>query len=140
VGASGWLFLSLIIHWLGVSAYRDLEFERNFQSLLFFSPSVLGAAAAFVLTPTLSSEGEIDLERHYFSVSPWVFRLAAAYTALAGFSDLLVPGEDTTPRPVILMLTAVLLLMSFTARRRIHQVALVILSALVLVNVAVGTR
>jgi hypothetical protein len=140
VGASGWLFLSLIIHWLGVSAFRDLEFERNFQSLLFFSPSIFGAAAAFVLTPTLSSEGEIDLDKHYFSISPWAFRLAAAYTALAGFSDLLVPAGETTPRPVVLTLTTVLFLLSFTARRRIHQVALFILSAMLVLNIAVGTR
>ena len=38
--ASGWLFLSLIIHWLDVSAYRNLEFDRNYESLLFFLPSI----------------------------------------------------------------------------------------------------
>jgi hypothetical protein len=86
------MFLSLIIHWLGVSAYRDLELERNYQSLLFFSPSILGAAAAYVLTPTVPAEGEIDLDKHYFSLAPWAFRLAAAYTAFAGLSDLLILG------------------------------------------------
>lgn len=134
------MFLSLIIHWLGVSAYRDLEFERNYQSILFFSPSILGAAAAYVLTPTLPGEGEIDLEKHYFSVAPWALRLAAAYTALAGFSDFLVPGKSTTPGLVIVAFTTTLLLVSFTVRRRVHQVALSFLCAMVLLNIAVGTR
>ena len=134
------MFLSLIIHWLGVSVYRGLEFERNYQSLLFFAPSIFGAAAAYVLTPTLNAEGEIDLDKHYFSVAPWAFRLAAAYTAFAGISDLLVPGEATTPRPVVLTLTATLLLLSFVARPRVHKVALVMLFAILVLNLTVASR
>ncbi len=140
LAASGWMFMSLIIHWLGVSDYRGLEFERNYQSLLFFLPSIFGAAAAYVLTPTVHGEGEVDLEKHYFSVAPWAFRSAAAYTALAGISDLLVAGESTTPRPVVLILTSALLLLSFTARRRVHQMALVVLWAMIFLNVAFATR
>ena len=138
--ASGWIFLSLIAHWLDVSAYRDLEFDRNYESLLFFLPSIFGAAAAFVLTPTVPDEGEFDLGRHYFSVAPWAFRLAAAYVALAGIADLLVPGEASTPPPVVLALTSILLLLSFTERPRLHAVALVFLWLLHIVKFAVGTR
>ena len=140
MGASGWLFFVLIIHWLGVSAYRGLEFERIYQSLLIFSPSIFGAAAAYVLTPTLPVEGEIDLEKHYFSVAPWAFRCAAAYTALAGLSHLLVPEQKTTPPLVSLTLTAVLILLSFSKRPRLHQVALSILGVMLLANLALGTR
>ncbi|MEM7412195.1 MAG: hypothetical protein AAF430_18345 [Myxococcota bacterium] len=140
LGATGWLFFSLIIHWFNVSAYRDLEFERNYESLLFFLPSIFAAATAFILTPTLSSEGEIDLEKHYFSVSPWAFRTAATYTALGGLSHLLVREQQTTPSLVSLALTSVLILLSFSERTRLHQVALSFLGVMLLVNVVFGSR
>jgi hypothetical protein len=140
LGTSAWLFFGLIIHWLGVSAYRSLEFERFYQSLFIFSPSIFGAAAAYVLTPTVSAEGEIDLDKHYFSVAPWVFRLAAAWIALAGLSDLLVPGEELRPLPVFLTFATVLLLLSFTARPLVHKVILSILCVALLRAVAFGGR
>jgi hypothetical protein len=135
---SGWLFFVLIVHWLGVAAYRGLEFERIYQSLLIFSPSIFGAAAAYVLTPTLPVEGEIDLDKHYFSVAPWVLRLAAAFLALAGLSDLLVPGEEPAPLLVYLSLATALLLLSLTARPLVHRVALLVLIAMLLRTVALG--
>lgn len=140
MAASGWLFFSLIVHWLGVSAFRDAEFERNYQSLLFFLPSIFGAASAFVLTPTVPAEGEFDLDKHYFSVSPWAFRLAAAYTALAGVADLLVPQAPTTPRVVVAILTSALLVPSFSTRPGVHKIALSILGAMLVLNAAVATR
>ncbi len=138
--ASGWIFLSLIAHWLDVSAYRDFSFERNYESLMFFLPSIVGAAAAFVMTPTLPDDGEFDLERHYFSVAPWGYRLAAAYVALAAIADLLVPSEASTPRAVALTLTSVLLLLSFTQQPRLHRAALVVLWLLHVTKFAFGTR
>lgn len=140
IAASGWIFLSLIAHWLDVSAFRHLEFDRNYESLLFFLPSILGAAAAFVLTPTVPGEGELDLEKHYFSVSPWSYRLAGAYVVLAGVADLLIPGEASTPRPFVFMLTALLLGLSFTERPGFHRIGLVLLWMIHIVKFSVGTR
>ena len=121
VAASGWLFWSLILHWLGLSAYRDLEFDRVSQSLLVFSPSILGAASAFVLTPDFPGEGDIEVDKHYFSVAPWVFPLVAAYTILAGLSDLLVPGEAPVPLYIALIFGALLFWLGLTRRRAIHR-------------------
>jgi hypothetical protein len=140
VVVSGWLFFALIIHWLGVSAYRGLEFERIYQSLLIFSPSIFGAAAAYVLTPTLPVEGEIDLDKHYFSVAPWVLRLAAAFIALAGLSDLLVPGDEPAPLPVYLTIATGLLLLSLTARPLVHRLVFSVLIVMLLRTVAFGSR
>jgi hypothetical protein len=126
VAASGWLFSSLILHWLGLSAYRDLEFERLSSSLLVFSPSILGAASAFVLTPEFPDKGDIDVDKHYFSVAPWAFPLVAACTALSGLSDLLVPGEEPTPLYFALSFGALLLWLGLTRRRAIHRGVLVI--------------
>ncbi len=140
LGASGWLFLSLILHWLGVSAFRGLAFERNYESLFFFLPSIFAAGAAFILTPTVAQEGDIDLEEHYFSVAPWALRCAAAYTALGGFSNLLVPNENTTPPLASLTLTSVLLLLSFTGRPGLHRIALSVLVSVLVVGVVFGSQ
>ena len=140
LAGSGWLFFSLILHWLGVSAFRDLEFERIYQSLLFFFPSILAAAAAFILTPTLPTDGQINLEEHYFSVAPWAFGCAAAYTAIAYVSDFLVPGEQTTPALVSLTLTMGLLVLASTKRPKLHRLVLSVLSAILLTSVVFGTR
>ena len=140
MGASGWLFFVLIVHWLGISAYRDMEFERIYQSHLIFSPSIFGATAAYVLTPTVPAQGEIDLDRHYFTVAPWVFRLAAAFITLAGISDLLVPGEEPAPLLVYLTISAVLLLLGFTVRPAVHIVVLTVLLVSLLRVVAFGSR
>jgi len=138
--ASGWVFLSLIAHWLDVSAYRDFDFHRNYESLLFFIPSILGAAVAFVFTPSVPDEGELDLERHYFAVAPWGYRLAAAYVAFAGVADLLVPDEASTPRIFTIAITSTLLLLSFAKRPRFHGAGLVLLWIVHVIKFSVGTR
>jgi hypothetical protein len=130
----------LIIHWFNVSAYRGLEFERNYESLFFFLPSIFAAGTAFILTPTLLREGDIDLEAHYFSVTPWAFRSAAAYTALAGLSHFLLLEQATTPPIVSTIMTLVLVLVSYSKRTRLHQVALSVLGVMLLANLAFGTR
>lgn len=140
MGASGWLFFSLLIHWLGISAFRGLEFERFYQSLLFFLPSIFAAGAAFILTPTLPTDGPIDLEKHYFSVAPWAFGSAAAYTAMAYFSDFLVPDQETTPTVVSLTLTTGLLVLAFVKRPKLHGMVLLVLGSILLASVAFGTR
>ncbi|MFT5136845.1 MAG: hypothetical protein ACI92E_002822 [Oceanicoccus sp.] len=140
LAGSGWIFLSLILHWLGVSVFRDLEFERIYQSLLFFFPSILAAAAAFILTPTLPEDGRIDLEEHYFSVAPWAFGCAAAYTTIAYVSDFLVPGEQTTPALISLTLTTGLLVLATTKRPKLHGLVLSVLGAILLTSVVFGTR
>ena len=135
---SGWLFLALILHWLGLSSYRDLEIDRTIQSLFIFSPSILGAATAFVLTPEFRDEDNLELNSHYFSVAPWVFPLAAAFYALSGFSDLLVPGKEPAPLVLYLGQGALLLWLGFTSRRAIHRSILAILWSAVLIGASVG--
>lgn len=125
---------------LPAPAYRDVEFDRSYESLLFFPPSILGEAAVFVMTPTLPDDGEFDLARHNFPVAPWAYCLAAAYVALAVLADLLVPSEASTPRPVALILTLALLLLSFAQRPRLHHVALARLWMVHVTKFAVGTR
>jgi hypothetical protein len=134
VAVSGWLFSSLILHWLGLSAYRGLDFGRTLQSLLVFSPSIVGAAAAFVLTPELPAEGNIEIDKHYFSIAPFAFPLIAAYLVLSGLSDLLVPGEEPTPLFVPLAFGALLFSLGLTRRRAMHRGVL----ALALTWTAVG--
>lgn len=120
-------------------AFRELEFERIYQSLLFFFPSILAAAAAFILTPTLPADGPIDLQKHYFSVAPWAFGCMAGYTAIAYLSDFLVPGEQTTPALVSLTLTLGLLVLAISKRPMLHRIVLSVLGATLLTSVVFGT-
>ena len=116
-----------------------MEFGRNYESLLFFFPSILAAAAAFILTPTLPSDGRINLEDHYFSVAPWAFGCAAAYTAIAYVSDFLIPEEQTTPALISLTLTTGLLVLATTKRPTLHRLVLSGLGVILLASVIFGT-
>jgi hypothetical protein len=124
LAATGWLFSFLVLHWLGLWAYRELDFERILYSFIVFAPSVVGALAAYVFTPSFRGEGAIDVEAHYFSVAPWAFALAALLVVLAGLTDLLVPGGEPAPLYVFLAGGGLLFWLSRSRSRRVHQVAL----------------
>jgi hypothetical protein len=138
--ASGWLFFSLILHWLGLSGYRHQEFDHLLQSLIVFSPSIIGAAAAFVLAPRFSEGGDLEISQHYFSVASWAYPLAAAYTAMTSLSDLLVPTENTPSLAVGLTQAVLLLSLAFTRRRWVHRGVLALLWALVVSIFLFGAR
>ena len=138
IALSGWLFFALILHWLGLSAYRDMEIDRTFQSLVIFLPSILGAAAAFVLTPEFPDEGEVDLSLHYYSVAPWAYPLAGTFEISSGLSDLLVPGQAPAPLVLFVIQGAALVSLGFIRRRRIHRIVLAILWISILVAVSIG--
>ncbi len=101
-----------------------MEFDRFYQSLLVFSPSIFGAATAFVLRPDLSVDGNIEMETHYFFVAPWVFPLAAVFCITAGVSDLLVPAGEPAVFVFLLVQGALLFSLSFARRRALHCVVL----------------
>ena len=140
IAGSGWLFMALILHWFGLSAYRDLEIDRTSQSALMIAPSIFGAATAFVLTPELAEVGDTELDTHYFLVAPWVFPLAAAFEVLSGFSDLLVPGEEPAPLVFFLVQGALLLSLGFTRRRAIHRAVLGIMWSIALIGILIFGR
>jgi hypothetical protein len=135
---SSWLFFALILHWLGLSAYRELEIDRTWQSILIFLPSILGAAATFVLAPEFDDDGPIDVQAHYFSVVPWAFPLAAGFEIFSGFSDLLMPVEAPAPLFVFLAQGAVFLWLAFSRRRLFHRIGLAGLWSAVLIASLTG--
>ncbi len=122
---SALLFLWLILHWLGLTNYRDLEFERFGQSFLAFSPSLCGALATFVLTPDLTDGTEIDLRAHYFTVAPWVYPLVVGFSLLATISDIVLLGGAS----LVLILgnaffSALLLWLASSSRVAVHRAVL----------------
>ena len=131
--------MTLIFHWLGLSTYRDLELDRIFQSLFMISPSILGAATAFAITPELPDNGTLELECHYFVVAPWAFPLAAAMSVLSGLSDLLlIPGEEPAPLLFFLAQGALLLVLGFTRAKSVHAIALVFMWSAAIVGTFIG--
>ena len=136
--ASGWLFSFLVLHWLGLWAYRDLDFALIRTSFIVFSPSVIGALAAYALTPAFPEVGEIDMEAQYFVVAPWAFALVAVVVVLAGLSDLLVPGGAPAPLYVFLFGGVFFGVLSRLRGRRIHGAFLAIAWLSVIVSVLYG--
>jgi hypothetical protein len=114
----------LVGHWLGLSAYRSLEEISAGESLLIFSPAFMAALAAFILSPAQKEGSSLDLSAHYFKVSPWVYSLMAAFTFLAGFSDLLIPGREPLPLWFYVLWAAVLMIPAFNKDRRVHGVVI----------------
>ena len=126
--APSWLYIAtsillvrlLVGHWLGLSAYRSIENISPGESLLIFSPSFLAALTAFILAPNRTESEPLDLSEHYFRVSRWVFTLLAAFTVLAGLSDLLIPESKPLPLWLYLLWAGILLIPAFVSVRRVH--------------------
>ena len=95
---------------------------------------------ALLSTPYVPYEGDMDLERNYFAVAPWVYRLTAAFVAFACVADLLVPDEVSAPRRFTIAITSTLLLMSFNKSRRLHRIGPVLLWIVHVIKFSVGTR
>jgi hypothetical protein len=119
------LLLALFGHWLGMSDYRALPVITPAESLLVFSPSFVGALAAFILAPEFPESHEIDLTAHYFAVAPWVFSLFALFSLLSALSDQMVLGQTFFPFWVQLARIGVLLVPAFSKRAPIHAAALI---------------
>lgn len=124
VAASLLLGRLIVGHWLGLSAYRSLDEISAGQSLMIFSPALTAALAAFILSPDRRSDEPLDLSAHYFRVSRWIFPLLAAFTILAGVSDLLIPGREPFPLWFYGAWAATLLLPAFTASPWTHALVI----------------
>jgi hypothetical protein len=135
------LFLGLVAHWLGLSAYRSIESFSPAQSILIFSPSFIGALAAFVLTPELPASGVVDLPNHYRKVAPWVFPLLALFVRVSGLSDRLIFNTDIIlPLWFYILRSAVLLIPAFLSRATAHVAVLAFTVLAPVIFVALSAR
>ncbi len=128
----------LVGHWLGLSSYRAIESFSIGRSLLVFSPSFVGALAAFILAPELPPDGRVDLSLHYRHIARWVFPLLALFMLLAGVSDRLVLGEDLFPPWLYGLRSGALIAPAFVEHPSVHVVALLLALASPLVYLAVS--
>ena len=119
------LLLALVSHWLGMSDYRALPVISPAVSLLVFSPSFVGALAAYILAPEFPESHEVDLSAHYFAVAPWVFSLLAMFAVLSWVSDQVILGQTVFPFWVQLGRVGLLLVPAFSKRAPIHAAALI---------------
>jgi hypothetical protein len=120
------VLLALTGHWLGMSGYRALPAISPAESLLVFSPSLVGALVAFILAPEFPDAREVDLSVHYFAVAPWVFTLLAVFVVLAGLSDRVILDQEIFPLWSYLARAVVLLVPAFSKQRSVHAGALIL--------------
>ena len=116
-----WLFLSLVMHWFGLWAYRELPFDAAWQSLLVLLPAMVLALATHVLTPDAGAEGPGALEAHYRAVRRVAPPLCGLFMLLATVTDHALPGVlSDAPAAYFLASAASLAALAFTERMAVH--------------------
>jgi hypothetical protein len=63
-----WLGLSIIMHWFGLWSYREVHFDRAFNSFVVLCPALAIALVSDVLSPELEGSNRDQLDQHYFRV------------------------------------------------------------------------
>ena len=69
--------LWMLQHWWGIWDYRTVEFTSFFSFLALVAPSLTFVLLAFLVTPKLAPQGDLDLRDYYARNQIWVFPLAA---------------------------------------------------------------
>ncbi|MCP5040522.1 MAG: hypothetical protein GY944_05790 [bacterium] len=121
---SGLVAISLIGHWLGLSAYRSLETISSEQSLLIFAPPFVLALACYILSPDRQEGEGVDLEAHYFSIARWVYGSLVLFNVFGRVSDLMIPGQEPFPAWFSPLLAVLFLVPVFVSNARAHWAVL----------------
>ena len=124
-----YVVLWMLLHWWGIWDYRGVEFQSFFGFLALVAPSLTFVLVAFLITPTLPPEGDLDLRDYYARTQRWVFPLAALILLeLSGLRMLLTEEALLHPRNgVRLLAVAGAVWLAVSRDARVHA-TLVILS------------
>ena len=114
-----WVFFSVVLHWFGLWAYREVPFDRALHSFTVVLPAVVMALLTHVLTPGPGEEHELG--EHYWGTHRRALPLAAAAMLLSGAIDLLLPGvTDAAPAAFFVASAASFLALLATRRPALH--------------------
>ena len=123
--ASSWVLLAIVVHWFGLWAYAEAEFDRLLDTVLVLLPALVIALVCFVWVPDIPTSGSLDLEEHYFEVGMWTFPLISLFLLLGGVADMAVPKVSfAVPFWFLAGWALILLTLAFSRRRAIHVAVL----------------
>jgi hypothetical protein len=121
--SSSWVLLVIAGHWFGLWAYHEAPFDTFSQTILVLLPSLVIALVCFIWVPDIPTQGDFDVERHYFESSRWTASLLVLFLILGAAADRLVDNvEFGVPVWLLSTWSAGLLACAFTRRRFVHVV------------------
>ncbi len=118
--ASGGMMLVVITHVTGIWAYREVELEPLYQTLVVVLPVIVLALGVTILIPGRDREGITDLEAHYFAVAPASFVCTALFFLLALMADQLPGAEEVPPWWYMLTLAGLFLGLGLIRSKAFH--------------------
>ena len=126
--------LTMILHWWGIWQYRTVEFRAFHQFLALLAPSLTLVIVAFLITPRLPFQGQLDLRDYYFRNQRWTFGLAAVI--LVEFILLSVAIGDRSvlhsDNGIRALGVGILVGLAFVRDARVHTLSFVVLYLLIL--------
>jgi hypothetical protein len=139
-----WTLLVLLLLmqvWWGTWEYRHLELDRFAALLMLVAPQLAAVIAVSILMPDLTKR-EVDLRAHFMENRRWFFVFAALTVALLVAVDAFIGGQPVLHAENGIRVAAIGLLLglSRSESERVHQVALVVLYALLLLFIRFAFR
>lgn len=128
LGWTVWLLVLITFHYLGFWEYNEVDIHTTGGMLLLLSAPIIAVLLAFLVTPDLTAEGTLDLEKHYFGVRGWFFPMAVLFLIMSYIADSLLPDFSSTwlSRSVIVAPLALSIIwLAFSTNRTLHYGVLV---------------
>lgn len=134
----GWTIYILLVsiqYWIGMWSYNRIQIEYVGQIYFLVIPTLFIVLAAFVVTPDVPLDGELEVREYYWSRRAGVFLPMAAFWMAAWIADLVIVGVAQVEigfMTISLASAASLTVLVFTKRMWIHAVVLSLSIAFVL--------
>lgn len=131
------MLFALVQVWWSLWEYQSKPAWTFAEYLVLVLPFLTLSLMVYVLTPKFGEgEGELDVKRHYYSNSRWVFALGSAYLVFwMLFSYVLLGSPIAEPRnggrAVMLV---VFITLAVTRRERLHVASAVLVYVLIVLT------
>lgn len=129
----GWCLVLItwpIMYWIGMWAYRDVEFVVMGQVLMLFIPTLLAVLAQYAITPVAQGEKTLSLRNHYLAKRRLVFLPFGMFLVMSYVADLVIVGTGAAfdPASSLTFVMVPLVLASAVSRALwLHTLTLVVI-------------